>query len=81
MADRLPYNVVVEFPALPGVRLVSNVLDVTPADLAIGDALALVWDEVKAAGPLPRFRRRWRNGGPALVLVSCETLGNLWRTL
>ena len=34
----LPYNVVlVEFPALPGVRLISNVIDANPGELAIGD--------------------------------------------
>ena len=53
-----PYNVaVVEFPALPGVRLVSNVVDVAPAELVIGMALDLVWEDGPGGQPLPRFRR------------------------
>lgn len=52
----LPYNlVVVEFPALPGVRLVSNVMGVAEGGLRIGDPLRLQWDE-REGMPLPRFR-------------------------
>lgn len=53
----LPYNiVVVEFPALSGVRLISNVVDTTEDDLRIGDKVVLHWDK---AGDrwLPRFRK------------------------
>ena len=56
VADVLPYNVaLVEFPALPGVRLVSNVVNVKHGDLAIADRLALVWEEGEAGQWLPRF--------------------------
>lgn len=59
VAERLPYNVaVVEFPDLPGVRLVSNVVDVKPGELAVGDRLSLVWEDAGSVGPLPRFRKR-----------------------
>ncbi len=57
--DRLPYNVVlVEFPELPGIRLVSNVIDVQRGELAIGDALTLAWEEGGDGQMLPRFRRK-----------------------
>jgi uncharacterized OB-fold protein len=59
VAQSLPYNVaVVEFPALPGVRLISNVMGVGPGELAVGDALSLAWDPAGEAMFLPRFRRR-----------------------
>ena len=58
VADRLPYNVaVVEFPALPGVRLVTNIVDGKPGQLAIGDRVALVWESLAGGEALPRFRR------------------------
>jgi uncharacterized protein len=52
---RGPYNVVlVEFPELPGVRLVSNLVDAEPA---VGMAVTLVWEDGPQGQPLPRFRR------------------------
>ena len=58
LAPRVPYNVAtVEFDDAPGVRLITNVLDVAPGDLAIGMALDLVWDEPQPGVVLPRFRR------------------------
>lgn len=54
----LPYNVVVvEFPQLPGVRLVSNVVDAAPGELRIGDPLQLHWEPGWEGQLLPRFRR------------------------
>jgi len=51
-----PYNVVlVEFEGLPGVRLVSNVIDATPETLRIGVPLRLVWEPGRAGQLLPRF--------------------------
>ena len=59
MKERLPYNVaLVEFPELPGVRLVSNVIDAAPGELRIGDPLTLVWEQGWEGQMLPRFRRR-----------------------
>ena len=58
VAQPLPYNVVVvEFPALPGVRLISNVVDAEPGGLAIGDRLSLEWESVSDGLSLPRFQR------------------------
>jgi uncharacterized OB-fold protein len=54
----LPYNVVVvEFPRLPGVRLISNVVGAAPGSLAIGDGLTLEWETVSDTVSLPRFRK------------------------
>jgi uncharacterized OB-fold protein len=59
VSDSLPYNVaVVEFPALPGVRLISNVVDVAPGELATGDTLILIWERVGESRVVPRFRKR-----------------------
>jgi len=56
-ADVVPYNIVlVEFPACDGVRLVSNVIDAGPGDLAAGRAVTLAWDEGPGGQWLPRFR-------------------------
>lgn len=53
----LPYNVVlVEFPDLPGVRLVSNVVDARIGELAIGAAVRLQWEAAPGGLWLPRFR-------------------------
>lgn len=55
--SRLPYVVaVVEFPDLPGVRLISNVTDVEPAEVHIGMPLMLWWDEIGDSMFIPRFR-------------------------
>jgi len=57
VADALPYNVaLVEFPDMPGVRLVSNVVDAERGRLKIGDAVTLHWDEGVDGQWLPRFR-------------------------
>jgi hypothetical protein len=58
LASRVPYNVsTVELDDAPGVRLITNVLDIAPADLSIGMPLELVWDEEPSGVVLPRFRR------------------------
>lgn len=58
VGGHLPYNVVVvEFPRLPGVRLISNVVDAVPGGLAVGDRVSLVWEAAGEGGALPRFRR------------------------
>jgi hypothetical protein len=57
LAERVPYNVVtVEFDDAPGVRLVSNVLEVGRDALRIDMAVDLVWDEPAPGVVLPRFR-------------------------
>ena len=46
----------VVFDAMPGVRLISNILDADPSVLVIGQELALEWQAHPEAGFLPRFR-------------------------
>jgi len=55
--SRLPYVVaVLEFPGLPGVRLVTNVTDIPPDRVQVGMQVGLWWDELKEGPPIPRFR-------------------------
>lgn len=57
LAGRLPYVVVVlEFDGMEGVRLVSNLTDVDPREIRIGQMVALYWDEIAERRYLPRFR-------------------------
>lgn len=57
VAQSLPYNVaVVDFPELPGVRMVTNVLDVRRGEIAIGDRVTLTWEPIDGGMFLPRFR-------------------------
>lgn len=54
----LPYNVaIVEFPDMPAVRLISNVIDVERGALRVGDRLALAWEQGWQGQMLPRFRQ------------------------
>lgn len=58
LAAEVPYNVVVvALDDAPGARLISNLLDVAPADVAVGMRVQVAWDEVKPDVVLPRFRR------------------------
>jgi uncharacterized OB-fold protein len=43
-----------------GVRLISNVVDVELADLAIGMPVQVVWDDLREGVAVPRFRPRTR---------------------
>ena len=55
----VPYNVaIVAFPSIGYVRIVSNVIDVAPAELEIGMPLVLTWQAGPADRQLPRFRKR-----------------------
>jgi uncharacterized OB-fold protein len=57
----VPYNIaVVEFVGI-GVRLISNVIDRLPEQLAIGMSLSLVWQDSGDGTPLPLFK----GGDPA----------------
>ncbi len=59
VTDALPYNVVlVSFDGLPNVKLISNVVNVRPTDLAVGDPLELLWEAAQDGQLLPRFRKR-----------------------
>ncbi|MBV7486462.1 Zn-ribbon domain-containing OB-fold protein [Bordetella sp. BOR01] len=55
--SRLPYVVaLLEFPGLPGVRLVTNVTDAPPEKVFIGMRLGLWWDDLDDGFSIPRFR-------------------------
>ncbi len=57
LATELPYNVsAVVLDDVPGVRLVTNVLDVAPSELRIDLPVTLAWDEPQPGVLLPRFR-------------------------
>lgn len=63
LAATVPYNVVVvELDDAPGARLISNLLDVPPEEMAIGMRVAVAWDEVRDDLVLPRFRRAAERG-------------------
>ncbi|CAO3436241.1 Zn-ribbon domain-containing OB-fold protein [Azospirillum doebereinerae] len=60
--DDLPYIVaIVEFPELPGIKMVTRLFDADAGSLRIGVPLTLVWEPVSADLVLPCFRP----GGPA----------------
>lgn len=57
LKSAVPFNiVVVHLDGADDVRLVSNVIDAAPDELAIGLRVALAWDEVENMF-LPRFRK------------------------
>lgn len=57
VAANLPYVIaVVEFPTLQGVRLVTNITDVAPATVRIGQVVQLWWDDIGDGMQVPRFR-------------------------
>jgi uncharacterized OB-fold protein len=55
--DVAPYNVaLIEFAERDGVRLVSNVVDAAPDQLAVGREVELAWEQDNDGQCLPRFR-------------------------
>ena len=53
---KLPYVVgVIEFADVPGVRLVSNITDIDPAQVRIGMPVQLWWDDIGEGMWVPRF--------------------------
>jgi len=59
VASMTPYNIaIIDFPDCDHVRLVSNVVDVTPDELHIGMSVSLVWETSSTGIPLPRFKRK-----------------------
>jgi hypothetical protein len=52
----IPYVVaVVELEGAPGVRLISNVIDVDPARVRIGLPVRVAWDDIDEETTIPRF--------------------------
>ena len=63
LAADIPYNVVVvALDGAPDARLISNLLDVPPDEVAIGLRVEVAWDEVREDLVLPRFRRAAERG-------------------
>jgi uncharacterized OB-fold protein len=57
LIDVVPFNIVlVEFPDAPGVRLVTNLVDVPREELALGMPVEVVYERTPAM-TLPRVRR------------------------
>ena len=57
LADRIPYVVIaVELDGGDGARMVSNLVDIDPADVAIGMRVEVVWEVMGPELSLPRFR-------------------------
>jgi uncharacterized protein len=48
--------VVVELPGTDGCRIIGNVVDVDPSDVAIGQAVDLDWYDVREGESVPIFR-------------------------
>ena len=57
MEDHLPYvPTVITLDGAGGVRLISNVVDVAVADIRVGMAVRVVWDDLPGQGvAVPRF--------------------------
>jgi uncharacterized protein len=56
-SDRIPYTLaVVELVEEPGLRMTTQIIDCTEADLSTGMAVELVWTEVAPEMILPYFR-------------------------
>ena len=55
----LPYIVaVIALEGAGGVRIISNLVGVSPDDVAIGMPVELVWEDMSAELAIPRFRPR-----------------------
>jgi len=58
VSESLPYNVVlIDFPQMLGVRLVSNVINALQNNLTIGDEVELIWECVEHDQKIPRFKK------------------------
>ena len=58
LASYVPFNVcLVEFADAPGVRLVSNVVDAQPEELAVGLPVRVHWEDHANGTTLPRFEK------------------------
>jgi uncharacterized OB-fold protein len=64
--QELPYAIVViALEGAGGVRIISNLVDVEPAELAIGLPVELVWEDMSEDLAIPRFRPRHNSGAVA----------------
>ncbi len=64
----IPYvGAVVVFPALPGVRLITNVTDIDPGEVKIGMPVSLWWDEIGEGMFIPRFKPERREESSEII--------------
>jgi len=57
LQDRLPYVVIaVELDGADGVRIVSNLVDAEPGDMAVDMAVEVAWEDMGPELAVPRFR-------------------------
>jgi uncharacterized OB-fold protein len=57
LSDKIPYVVIaVELDGAGGARMVSNLIDIDPSDVAIGMRVDVVWEDMGPELALPRFR-------------------------
>jgi uncharacterized OB-fold protein len=57
LMEHVPYNVVlVTLEDAPGVRIVSNLVDVAPQDVRIGLSVEVIFEETASDTRVPRFR-------------------------
>ncbi len=57
LVTQVPFNVVlVEFADAPGVRLISNVVDASADELAVGLPVRVRWEDLSNGATLPRFQ-------------------------
>ena len=58
LADRVPYTaIIVELPQAGGERIIGNLLESDSEDVAIGDDVELVWEDISEDISLPQWRR------------------------
>jgi 3-oxo-4,17-pregnadiene-20-carboxyl-CoA hydratase alpha subunit len=59
LTDRIPYVVAaVDLDGAPGARIVTNLVEVEPEDVAIGQDVVVAWEDMGPDLALPRFRPR-----------------------
>jgi hypothetical protein len=57
LAEKIPYVVVaLDLDGADGARMVSNLIDIDPADVSIGMRVEVVWEDMGPELALPRFR-------------------------
>jgi uncharacterized protein len=57
LADKIPYTVIaVDLDGGDGARMVSNLVDIDPADVTMAMPVEVVWEDMGPELSLPRFR-------------------------
>ncbi len=58
MEQQVPFIVaVVALEGAPGVRMISNLVDIAPEDVEIGLAVEVAWEDMSDDLAIPRFKR------------------------